>query len=74
MSDNNINDPGPGDDTRLGRKVEIEVLSAEFACNPERLARFEYEVPAASTLDDPHIAVVHIIGSWFRHRERRRGF
>ena len=49
--------------------------SAEFACDPERLAPFECEVPAASALHDPHIAVVHTIGSWFRrgnYRERRR--
>ncbi len=28
-------------DTRLGRKVAIKVLPAEFASDPERLARFE---------------------------------
>ena len=30
-----------GEDTRLGRKVAIKVLPAEFASDPERLARFE---------------------------------
>ncbi len=29
------------EDTRLGRKVAIKVLPAEFASDPERLARFE---------------------------------
>ncbi len=32
-----------GEDTRLGRKVAIKVLPAEFASDPERLARFERE-------------------------------
>ncbi len=35
-------------DTRLGRKVAIKVLPAEFASDPERLARFEQEARAAA--------------------------
>ncbi len=34
-----------GEDTRLVRKVAIKVLPAEFASDPERLARFEQEAP-----------------------------
>ena len=30
-------------DSRLGRKVAVKVLPAEFAADPERLARFEQE-------------------------------
>ena len=30
-------------DTKLDRDVAIKVLPAEFAANPERLARFERE-------------------------------
>ncbi|MGD8817118.1 MAG: protein kinase, partial [Acidobacteriota bacterium] len=52
-----------GQDTRLGRKVAIKVLPAEFASDPERLARFEQEAQAAAALNHPHIAVVHDIGS-----------
>ena len=38
-----------GEDTRLGRKVAIKVLPAEFASYPERLARFEQNTRAAPT-------------------------
>ena len=52
-----------GEDTRLGRKVAIKVLPAEFASDLERLARFEQEARAAAALNHPHIAVVHDVGS-----------
>ena len=52
-----------GEDTRLGRKVAIKVLPAEFAGDPERLARFEQEAKAAAALNHPHIAVVHDVGA-----------
>ncbi len=50
-------------DTRLGRKVAIKVLPAEFASDPERLARFEQEARAAAALNHPHIAAVFDVGT-----------
>ncbi len=52
-----------GEDTRLGRKVAIKVLPAEFAGDPERLARFEQEARAAAALNHPHIAAVFDVGA-----------
>ena len=50
------------EDTRLGHKVAIKVLPAEFASDPERLARFEREARAAAALNHPHIAAVFDVG------------
>jgi serine/threonine-protein kinase len=52
-----------GEDTRLGRKVAIKVLPAEFASDPARLVRFEQEARAAASLNHPNIAVVHDVGT-----------
>ena len=51
------------EDTRLNRKVAIKVLPAEFAADPERLARFEQEAKAAAALNHPHIAAVFDVGA-----------
>ncbi|MFQ5744445.1 MAG: hypothetical protein ACE5HV_12775 [Acidobacteriota bacterium] len=59
------------EDTRLVRKVAIKVLPAEFASDPERLARFEREARAAAALNHPYIAVVHDVG--FEPGGRRSG-
>ncbi len=50
-------------DTRLSRKVAVKVLPAEFASDPERLARFEQEARAAAALNHPHIASVFDVGT-----------
>ncbi len=50
------------EDTRLGRQVAVKVLPAEFASDPDRLARFEQEARAAAGLNHPHIAAVHDVG------------
>ncbi|MGD8331660.1 MAG: serine/threonine-protein kinase, partial [Acidobacteriota bacterium] len=51
------------EDTRLGRRVAVKVLPADFADDPERLARFEQEARAAAALNHPHIAAVFDVGA-----------
>jgi serine/threonine protein kinase len=41
------------EDTRLGRKVALKVLSAELTRNEDRVRRFEQEARAASALSHP---------------------
>ena len=50
-------------DARLGRDVAIKVLPASLAEDAERLRRFEQEARAASSLDHPHILVIHDVGT-----------
>jgi eukaryotic-like serine/threonine-protein kinase len=49
-------------DTRLDRTVAIKVLPAHLADNPELRQRFEREARAVSSLNHPHICVLHDIG------------
>src|SRR5260221_4034292 len=50
-------------DTRLERSVSIKVLPAEFSSDPVHKQRFEREAKAVSSLNHPHICVLHDIGS-----------
>jgi Tol biopolymer transport system component/predicted Ser/Thr protein kinase len=49
-------------DTRLDRTVAIKVLPANVASRPELRQRFEREARAVSSLNHPHICVLHDIG------------
>jgi eukaryotic-like serine/threonine-protein kinase len=50
-------------DTRLGRDVAVKILPAEFSADPLRKQRFEREAKTISSLNHPHICVLHDVGS-----------
>src|SRR5713226_820356 len=50
-------------DTRLDRSVAIKILPAHFSSDPTRKQRFEREAKTISSLNHPHICVLHDIGS-----------
>jgi Tol biopolymer transport system component len=52
-----------GRDTRLDRSVAIKILPAHFSFDPTRKQRFEREAKTISSLNHPHICVLHDIGS-----------
>jgi serine/threonine protein kinase/Tol biopolymer transport system component len=50
-------------DTRLGRDVAIKILPAQLSTDPVRKQRFEREAKTISSLNHPHICVLHDVGS-----------
>ena len=46
-------------DTKLGRDVAVKILSASFARDPARMARFEREAKVPASLNHPHIAQIY---------------
>ena len=49
-------------DTRLGRDVALKILPPELASHPGFQERFEREARIISSLNHPHICVLHDIG------------
>jgi eukaryotic-like serine/threonine-protein kinase len=50
-------------DTRLERTVAIKILPAHLSSDPVRKQRFEREAKTISSLNHPHICVLHDVGS-----------
>src|SRR5215468_10881325 len=46
-------------DSRLGRDVAIKVLPEAFACDTERMVRFEREAKVLASLNHPNIASIY---------------
>jgi len=51
-------------DIRLERTVAIKILPAQFSCDPSRKQRFELEAKTISSLNHPHICVLHDVGHY----------
>src|SRR5450432_487121 len=50
-------------DTRLDRTVAVKILPSHLSSNPEAKQRFEREARAISSLNHPHICVLHDVGT-----------
>src|ERR1051326_4744570 len=57
------------EDTKLGRKVALKLLPAEFTQDADRVRRFMQEAKAASALNHPNIITIYetgeVDGSYF---------
>src|ERR1700732_2559470 len=48
-------------DTKLGRGVAVKILPTEMAQDPDRLARFHREAPAAPALNHPNVVTLYSV-------------
>ena len=46
-------------DTKLKREVAIKILPEEFACDADRVSRFQREAEALASLNHPNIAAIY---------------
>ncbi len=49
------------EDQKLARQIAVKVLSADFASDSDRMARFVYEAISASSLNHPNIITIYEI-------------
>jgi serine/threonine protein kinase len=49
------------EDTRLGRRIALKLLTAETAGDPERLERFQQEARAVAALNHPNIVTLYSV-------------
>lgn len=63
-----------GTDSRLGRKVAVKVLKAEFSSDPEFIERFRAEARTVAMLNHPGIASVYDYGETDMDSEGRTAY
>jgi serine/threonine-protein kinase len=61
-------------DSRLGRRVAVKVLKAEFTSDPEFIQRFRTEARTTAMLNHPGIAAVHDYGETEMDGEGRTAY
>jgi eukaryotic-like serine/threonine-protein kinase len=61
-------------DSRLGRRVAVKVLKAEFSSDPEFVERFRAEARTVAMLNHPGIAAVHDYGETDMDGEGRTAY
>ena len=52
------------EDTKLGRKIALKLLPADFTKDRDRVRRFQQEARAASALNHPYIVTIHETGEF----------